>query len=82
MRGRQRHTGLLEGLLESVSRLPWWLNVLLALGALLVLGRVEGPPVLRTAARFGQVIVPLVFIAGAAMRVARARRRKEPWEDE
>ncbi|MBV6425023.1 MAG: hypothetical protein NAOJABEB_02837 [Steroidobacteraceae bacterium] len=82
MRQRQRHTGLFEDLLESVSRLPGWLNGLLALGAFLLLRRVEGPPVLRTAVRFAGVIVPLVFIAGAAMRVVRARRRREPWEDE
>lgn len=81
MRPRLRHTGLLESLLEFVSRLPWWVSALCAAGSYFALREVEGPQPLRTAARFGAIIVPLFFVAAAAIRITRTRRRKEPWED-
>lgn len=72
---------MLEDFFDLVSRLPWWLNALLAIGSYFALREVGGTPVLRTMAKYGQVIVPLVFIAGAAARVAKSRRKKDPWED-
>lgn len=73
MRARLRHTGLLESLFELVSRLPWWVSVLCAIGAFFALRAVEGPQALRTAARFGQIIVPLFLLAGAGIRLIRRR---------
>ncbi len=72
-RSRQRRASLLENLLELASRLPWWLSVAGAIGAFFALRAVEGPPVLRTAARFGQVIVPLFLLAAAGVSLIRRR---------
>lgn len=73
MRPRQRHTSLLENLFELVSRLPWWVSVACAVGSYLALRGVEGPQPLRTAAAFGRIIAPLVFLAGAGVSLIRRR---------
>lgn len=73
MRPRQRHTSLLENLFELVSRLPWWVSVACAVGSYFALRAVEGPQPLRTAAAFGRIIVPLVFLAGAGVSLIRRR---------
>ncbi len=75
MRPRPRHTSLQEELFELVSRLPWWISIACAIGSYFALRAVAGPQVLRTAAAFGQVIVPLVFLAGAGISLIRRRPR-------
>ncbi len=73
MRPRPRHTSLLENLFELVSRLPWWVSVACAAGSYFALSAIEGAQPLRTAARLGRIIVPLLFLAGA--RIGLIRRR-------
>jgi hypothetical protein len=75
MRPRRSHTSLLEGLFELVSRLPWWASVACAAGSFFALGAVEGPQPLRTAAGFGRIILPLLFLAGAGISLMRRKQR-------
>ncbi|MGE0582229.1 MAG: hypothetical protein AB7P31_08905 [Steroidobacteraceae bacterium] len=58
-----------------MSRLPWWVNVLCAIGAYFALREVEGPQPLRTAAAFGRIILPLFFLAAAGINLLRRQSR-------
>jgi restriction system protein len=66
---------LLENVFELVSRLPWWVSVVCAIGSCVALREVKEPPPLRTAATFGQIILPLLFLAGAGISLIRRRSR-------
>ncbi|MCW5571082.1 MAG: hypothetical protein KIT78_08280 [Steroidobacteraceae bacterium] len=73
MRPRQQYTSLPEYVFELVSRLPWWVSILCAIGSYFALREVNGPPPLRTAATFGRIILPLLFFAGAGISLIRRR---------
>ena len=76
MRERRRHSGALENFFELVAGLLWWINVLCAIGSYFALREVEGSQPLRTAAAFGRIILPLLFLAGAGMSLIRRRSRR------
>ncbi|MBV6416595.1 MAG: hypothetical protein CMLOHMNK_01203 [Steroidobacteraceae bacterium] len=90
---RKVEPGLLEGLFELLSRLPWWLGMAAAVVSFVLLHEIATQPhgaeahmgdigstvaseVWRTAAAFGQVILPLLFGAAATISAIRARQRK------
>lgn len=70
-----QHRSLIERLFDGVSRLPWWLNVLLAVAVWFALGQVSGPEVLHTLAKFARIILPMLFLAGAGIGLLRLRSR-------
>jgi hypothetical protein len=88
----RKYASSLPVLVQLVSRLPWWLSVVLAIGSGLYLHSVAVGPVpvnalhldellvasaFKGMARFGQFVVPALFIGGAvASFLARRKRRR------
>lgn len=86
--GRRARTTLGEDLVAWAAGLPWWWSVLLAIGSLLlfsVLTSVQfvgGSPVMqvlgisfRGMAIAGQIVVPLLFLAGAVVSAFKQSQR-------
>lgn len=93
MAKRNADPGLLDGLYGIATLLPWWVDLVIAGGSFAGLHEVATAPVRpalpgdagnqmtstlwRALAQVGQVVIPLVFVAGAfASVVARRRRRR------
>lgn len=87
----RKYASSLPVLMQLVSRLPWWLSVVLAVGSGWYLHSVAVGPVPVTAlhldellvasafkgmARFGQFVVPALFIGGAVASVLARRKRR------
>ena len=89
----RRDDGLLEILFELSTRLPWWLSVLLAISAYLVLGHVaalpapdialspRGPAMIQhylgALALAGQYILPFAFMVGAITSILVRQRGRQ-----
>ena len=89
----RRDDGLLETLFELGARLPWWLSVLLAIFAYLVLSHFAAQPApdialsprgptmiqhyLRALALVGQYILPFAFMVGAMTSILVRQRGRQ-----
>lgn len=90
---RRKQSGF-DVLIDLAAMLPWWVGVLLAVAAYLVIhpvaevpapgvttldemGQAMAAQIYRTLAAFGQYILPIAFLMGAAASaVGRAKRKK------
>jgi restriction system protein len=87
----RNHTSSLPALLQLASKLPWWLSVIFALASGWYLHSVAVGPVpvnalhfdellvasaFKGMAKFGQFVVPALFIGGAIASVAGRRKRR------
>lgn len=89
---RRKKTSEADALLALVAKWPWWVGVLLALLAYVVLHRMAAQPVAapvpgqmagfaiqslwRAAAYFGQFILPTICLVGAAVSAWQGHQRK------
>jgi restriction system protein len=91
MARRRRESGF-EASIDLASRLPWWLGIVLAVVSYLILHPIAEEPIApsdfrdvggvvagqmyRTAATFGQYLLPGIFLAGAAGSAWKAHRNR------
>jgi restriction system protein len=90
---RRKKTSAFEDLADLIAMLPWWVGVILAVVAYLVLHHVATRPLpqlsqpgqmgqmvtqsmFRALALWGQYVVPVICLVGAAMSVWRRRERQ------
>lgn len=84
--GGRRRSNLVENLIESLARFPWWAGVAIAIAGYLGLHGLAvsrsspgdiGGALIRGLATAGQYIVPLIGLAGALISLLRRKRREE-----
>lgn len=89
---RKQRTSPVEDLISLVAMLPWWAGAAMATMSYLLLHRIAAQPVTatqpaqfsemmaqsawRTAALFGQYLLPIIFLAGAGVSAWKRRQRE------